>query len=55
MFTWLKVWWLSQKISNAKREVEMFEMDMAVAAQNREIMKRRLARLEIQLIDLENV
>lgn len=48
----LRRWLLAMKIANAKREIEMFELDLAVAAQNRELMRRRLAALEIAMIDL---
>ncbi len=47
-------WLLEMKIENAKREIEMFELDLATAAQNRDVMRRKLAALEINLIDLEN-
>ncbi|CAB4199018.1 hypothetical protein UFOVP1326_13 [uncultured Caudovirales phage] len=50
----LRRWLLAMKIDNAKREIEMFELDLATAAQNRDIMRRNLARLEIAMIDLEH-
>jgi len=50
----LRRWWLAMKIANAKREVEMFKLDIETTQHNWELMRRRQAALEIEMIDLEN-
>ena len=50
----LRIWWLSMRIDAHKHQIETIQESMAVAAQYRDVLCRRLAALEIQLIDLEH-